>query len=208
MARIGSTSSYEKELQKYFLELNLYSDKRQVQDINHKAREDTLEKIGRLFMQAVQDKVDCRLILKLDAICLAAEYGAIEQNSGLDLKAKESRLKSLNEATIDNLYAQDDVQLLQDSPGMYAKRIKEAYGPYRQVKFPPSGDRARKYVDAQVKRLAKLDAGFRSSGESEFFRKRQLALKSLQDKYIDMQCQALGLVTPKKEFSKEKGLEL
>lgn len=124
MARTGSISSYEKELQKYLLELNLYSDKRQAQ------------------------------------------------------------------------------------PDVYAKRIKDAYGPYRQVKFPPSGDRARKYVDTQVKRLAKLDAGFRSPGESEFFRKRQLALKSLRDHYIEMQCQALGLATPKKESSKEKGLEL
>lgn len=205
MAKTGSISKYEKIFQDNLSELDLRTYLRQEYDFNHQERESAFGNLGNLFEAAARQAADnSELILKLDAICLSGEYDAVERNEGLDPKTREARLKTLNEAMLDNLYAQEDVHFLKNSPEEYAERIKQAYGPHRQVKFPPSGDRARKYADTQIKRTARLDAGFRSPGESEFFRKRQLALKSLRDHYIDMQCKALGLATPKKELDNEK----
>lgn len=180
----------------------LYRDQRRTNSSAQIEREKSFQSIVKIFNSALKEKEPV-MLLSFERQCLNAEYTHLEENNNISKQLKSSRLKGLDEALMHLEESLRAVSFIQENPSGYAQQVQTAYGPYRKIIDPPSGDRVRKFVGNQAQRLARMNQGLRSEQEMAFFTVRQLALKTLGQVYTQLQCQALGL-NPKLVQGKEK----
>lgn len=180
-----------------------YQEKVRVKSHVQQEHEAILSALTQIYDEAIEKRNPVELLI-IERHSIHAEYSHLESNTEINDTLKTSRLKTLDEALIHLNNSLKDLLLILDQPVAYAKGIQVAYGPYRKIIEPPSGDTLRKFVTTQSQRLGRMNQGLRSKQEMAFFAVRQQALKTLGTIYTQLQCRALGLQSkPEKQPSQE-----
>ena len=136
--------------------------------------------------------------LSLERNCIDFEKDYFTRNA----KDNERYDKQLSELAA----AGKSLALTQDAEA-YRQHVRDAYGPHREVKFPPTGESYRTVVDKQIKQLGRDKNGIVSDKLKEFYDARQASLRAGLNAYIELQCKALGLASPQKGKESQRGLE-